>query len=252
MKRKITLSVLILMLIFAFSFSAFSVSFKDEGIKYKAPDGYEVITRDNFSDSSEIINQLGYTISTISDYFNKNGILMLAVNEDFSKQIQIKCTETDFTLQTDNITSLDEKSAVEIASKMLGVGKEKFKLVLINDVRYIETRSIMDSGDNKYAVIQYITIANGKLYTLSYYSNSASVTQSVVSEGWSAASKLEISKLDKKIGESVDNTITVVVITLSVLFACAVIVYVFITFFFDIKKKRESSTEGIIKRRHKK
>ncbi len=252
MKRKITLGVLILMLIFAFSFSAFSVSFKNEGIKYKAPEGYEVIIRDNFSDNSEIINQLGYTISTISDYFSKNGILMLAVSDDYSKQIQIKCTETDFTLQTDNITDLDEKTADEIAVKMLGIGKEKFKMVQINDVRYIETRSVLDTGDNKYAVIQYITIANGKLYTLSYYSNSASVTQPVVDEGWSAVSKLEISELDKKIGESVDNTITVVVITLSVLVACAIIVYIFITFFFDIKKRRESSTEGIIKRRHKK
>lgn len=251
MKRKISAVIFSLILVFAFVFNVCAVSFKDVGVNYSVNEGYIEITSDNFSKNGEIIKELGYTISTISKYFKDNGILLMAVSEDTEKQVQIKCTETDFTLQTGDISVLDNDSVITIAEAMLRINRSKMKIVEVNGVKYIETRAVANSSESKYSVIQYTTIRNGKLYTLSYYDNSNSITDSVIEDGKAAVEGLKISKLNKSVGEDIDNTLMIIVISLAVLLACVVIVYVCITFFLDIKKRSEESGEGIIKRRNK-
>ena len=252
MKKKFLISVACTVLLICFSFSAFSLSFNNVGVSFNSPEGYTEITADNLSKNGEIIKELGYTVSTISKYFNDNGILFIAVENEGDGQIQLKCTETDFTLQTDDITELDDELVINIAQKILDIDKNKLKPVLINGVKFFETRSVAETQEGKYSVVQYSTIRNGKLYTFSYYNGLGSVTNAVIEEGWNIAKELKISKLNSTIGEEIDNTLTIVIISAAVIIACSVIVYIFVTFFLDIKNKSESKGNGgIIKRRNK-
>lgn len=228
----------VLVALLLFNVNVYAETPEQVGVTFTEPQGFVMLREDNLSKNEEFIKDIGYTKASAKKHFSDNNIVFLAADKNNAKQIQLQYAVTDFTGQVGELTDLDEEGVIAVASEIIDKNPNKWKIVLINGVKYIEARSTAKDSGGKYSVIQYFTIRNGALYTFSYYSSFGVINDAIIEDAWRAVGTMEIAKLHKQTdGNKLGNIIMIVLISVAILAAVAVIVWVVATYFLDIANR---------------
>ncbi len=251
MKNRIIsiLSALIVMLLLALPVSADGA---DIGVSFNAPEGWSVLEPDNISDeeNEELLEELGYTASSLKKYFSDNDLVLFAVSPARDRQIQLKASKTDFSKQIEDMTTLTDSGVANIAASIIDSDSSKWRISIISNMKFIETRSRVNSDDGNYCVVQFTTVRAGNLITLSYFAEGDKLTDELSLEAAEAAKGIKATSRSSS-GGSGANVLAAIIIGILILLAIAAAVYILVTFFLDIHNKTTSDDNAVIRRRDK-
>lgn len=123
-------------------------------------------------DDKKLASTLNMTEGEVKDYCEQNYITLLAVNSDNSKQIRETTRETEFSKTVKNLAVLDNDEILELTFQLCGIENAKGKVIEKNNYKYlkIEVKAI-DKVSGDYILTQYITVKNGKIITLGFYTS---------------------------------------------------------------------------------
>lgn len=221
-----------------FSALADSYSVDNGNITANSPPDYSVITKDNIKKMTETVERLGYSVESLKNHMNKNNILLIAVNNENTTQFQLKFSKTDFSNNVETLSGLEQSTLDEIGQKLF---LSHYDIKTINKTVYY----VYKSENTEYDSIQYITIANGKIYTLVCYVADDN-------EAYSFASGLKI-KSKKAItlfsGASILQMVLFIIIFVIALAGVVFIIYTLVRDYYNKKKQNEFTQVIKIKRR---
>ena len=154
------------------------------------PKDFLVITKDNSEEYEDYLHSLGYSIESFDKYLTDKGILSFSGNADNSIQFRLTENETDTSKE---IVSFESKTEKEIEA----IGKALFKdsyngIIEKGENTFIEALTLNGKGNEKYCTLQYLTIKNGKIYSLNYYGSKTSVPKEEVAMVYETLESLEI------------------------------------------------------------
>ena len=173
---------------------------------------FAVLARGEISQKKELVESLGYTTKSLTKYFTDNDLILFATNSDKSRQVQVKCAETEFTRQLSSLATLENQKLLDIADKILPQ-EALGNYLLINKgdvILYQFTVCSSDSG-GKFCNRQYITISGGKLYSIGFFESGEQLSAEFASEIDAMMNSLKI-KRDEKLTARTAEDITVMVI----------------------------------------
>ncbi len=128
---------------------------------------------------SEVSKRLGVTESELDNFFAENNVKYLAVSEDKQSQIRISVYEDGFSKKTENISAYSDNEIKKLAKKLTEGKDLKSEIYSQNSVKYIKiTENLKDSG-GEFTATQFITVADGKMYNVSFYGAGNKTDQSV-------------------------------------------------------------------------
>jgi hypothetical protein len=163
LKRIIAL-IAVFILLFSLTVSA------DSNINI-TPDG-EFIT-----ETEQIAKIIGMDKNELLDFCIENKIVYIAVNKDNSKQIRVTVKENDFSNGIVNINGLSDDKINAVLPDVIGVEGIKGEIINKDGQKFIKTEmSSKDSGGD-FILTEYITVANKKVYVLSFYTNKKADTK---------------------------------------------------------------------------
>lgn len=256
MKTKVI--VLVLALAVFFSVPAAAKSFSKDGISLTFPDEYLVITPELIDEHPEIAESFeGQTDKSLKAHMEGNGILYLAIEKGEVRQIQFRAekgAEGSFAEKVGDLSLLSNESIKDSAGEMALVIQQKTNSKVAEDYRVVMSQSGIKairfellSNETDYACVQYVTIRNGYIYSLTGYDSPGSDAAFL----GDIFDTLSIEKESKPITVAQGNQwLTTVITVLLILVAAAVIIRVIITFVYDFKNRDNDVREFVkIKRR---
>ena len=226
---------------------------KDLSVQY--PEGYTVLTEENAAQNEALIEKLGYGVTSFQKYLRQKGIVSLAVNEDNSRQFRLIEQTTDLTTELKDLEGVSDRELNAVAEKLLPNGYAY--LVRRAGVPYFEVHTKVKNGNESYCTVQFITIKNGKYYSLNYYGSQKSLSDA---ERTFAISVLNTLKIPESGGLSAVITrggtmraVYLVILSVAVLLGVVIAVVLSVSLIRDIKKRRADDASGTfkIKRRRK-
>lgn len=228
---KLKAFALFMLLAFCFSVTAFAATPKDVNMTLNLGDEYFVITEDSVSGNQEIIENLGYTKSSFKELFTKGSLVAFVLHSGTKTQIQIRVYNTPFTEKLEDLSLLNSENLTAVAKE---ISPAYQKAVNVGDTVFLQSISKTEDETGKYSVSQYVTVKNGSLYTVSFYSNAPSETFEN-----QTLSLIPIKTVKKKVG----LTETVLLIIMSVviiafLFAAGFLVFSIAS---QLKRNREDN-----------
>ncbi|MGI6280276.1 MAG: hypothetical protein ACOYJS_06945 [Acutalibacteraceae bacterium] len=113
----------------------------------------------------------------LSKTINDNHITFLAVNATNTKQIQLKQSETDFSSSVVNLTNLSNESINSLLPDITGLENIKGEIVTLKAQKFVKINLRSDNGKDNYILTRYFTVANRKIYTLSFYTKDGEDTE---------------------------------------------------------------------------
>ncbi len=127
-----------------------------------------------FSDNADKVSEItGQTEKELREYCSAEGIVFLAVNEKNTKQIKVTSKKTAFSEKLQNISFLSETEINEIAKTLVNEADVNYSIEEKNSQKFIRTEQTLKDSGGEYSQVNYITVADECIYTLSF-STSAS------------------------------------------------------------------------------
>lgn len=245
MKRYICAFFILLLML---SVSVSAVTIEEYALTVPLGEEYAVLTADNLSANAEVIEGLGHSLTSMRQYMNDNSLVLFAKNEDNSRQLQVFCKETEFSARVGDMFHLSDKDALSLVNRFVKVKTvSDLTLVVTGDTKYYEIVSSGTDSGGTYKNIQYVTVRGGKLYTLSFYDSkgTSDFTQHVsdVMAG--------VAITGERIGvvKGAENATEIIIISLLILLALAVVAFTVYSLIRDLAHKNESSDGFKISRR---
>ncbi len=127
----------------------------------------------------EISKQLNIDTSELNSYFNKNGMLYLAVSTDNSIEIRLSAFTDNFSAEIIDLSYLDNEQTNEFVSAFAARREVEPRLVENGGRKYIEVVETLTDSGGVYTSTQYITVCGGKSYYLSFYNSGEKTSQEV-------------------------------------------------------------------------
>ena len=251
MKRKILVAAAFFAAILCFQASAATLSLKNGNVALTLPDEYIAVTQDNTSSHKNEAQLLGFTDKTLKKHMRDNGILLLALTGNNTRQIQLRCVDgpqDGFAAKVGDLSLLDDdaitESAGQLAAQLAGVEADDCTVVANADG--IKAIRIVSSTEET-AVYQYVTVRNGEIYSLVGYDglNSDGAYLAGVFE------TLTIKKLSPgfSIADGSQLVTTIIIIGL-IAVALFIIIRLVISFVYDFRNRENDVSDYVkIKRR---
>lgn len=172
MIKKTVLFITVLCLLFSFTVSA-----AQETFSVKVSDEFYTIDEDK----EKVCEILGYSKAEFDSYCSENDIKFFAVNSDNTKQVKLSIITTDFSNAVINISNFTDDKITSLLPDMTGIENVKGEIIDKSGQKFalIQLRSSDSGGD--FILREYITVADKKSYTLSFYMESGA-DDSFVSE----------------------------------------------------------------------
>ena len=164
LKKAIVL--LIALLIFSFPLSAAAES----GVEIDV--GKEFFTAETEDGKAKIAEITDMSTEELNSFCDSGGIIFLAVNKDNSKQIRISCLKNKFSEAAENISLLSDEEIERLIPDITDVASDECEIVDKNGQKFIRCVSSLSDSGGSFFLTQYITVANGKNYILSFYTPS--------------------------------------------------------------------------------
>lgn len=162
MKYRILAVIVILLALFSINISAASYE-------------YTISPGDNFTsvqygdDLTQVSQKLNMSADDLNAYFNKNGLLYLAVSDDTKTQIRLSAFTDNFSSAVGDISQLDKEALTEFVNAVSDGGDHTAEIITNGDRKYICTKNTLKDSGGTYTVTQYITICDSKTFYLSCY-----------------------------------------------------------------------------------
>lgn len=252
MKRRIFLTVFLCVCL---AVSASALSLDGYNLNIEIESDFSVLTADNITAETDYVTSLGHTVQSAKKYFSDNGLILFASNEDNTRQIQIKCTETDFSKQLGDLSLLSDDDIFEIADSLLPNGKEDgYNIVEVNGMPMLEVSSLSADSGGSFCGLQYITIRDGRLYSIGFFENGTAFTDDFSTVTEKCISSLSIAKSGTQTVKTAENLAEVIIVWLLIIAAAAVSVAIFVSVMVEITGKKNSDEKRtvITRRRFKK
>lgn len=199
--------------------------------EYSITAGSDFITAQNDDDLTEISKKLNMTVSEVSSYFNKNGLLYLAVSDDIRTQIRISAFTDNFSSTVNDISQLDDNALHEFMSAVSEDDDSTCELVTNNGRKFIMVKDTLNYSQGVYTVTQYITICSNKTFYFAGYNDGQDTSPQI-------KSAFESFTLQEVLPEAPNFTLyTVLIISGIVLFAAVAVIMII-----GIIKARSKST----------
>ncbi len=124
-------------------------------------------------DNKEVSKILEISQSEIENYCQQNGITLLAVNHDNTKQIRQITVQNDFSKKIGNLAVLSNDEILKLTYDLCRVENARGKVLEKNGFKYLklELKSVDSGGD--YILTQYITVTDKNMVTLSFYTDAS-------------------------------------------------------------------------------
>ncbi len=249
--KKLLVVSLISVFLAVFTLPAFAetLSIKEEGLEITLPQGYVEINGENSDENLEIIENFGYTAQSFENYLTKENILLFATNPTDKSQINIKCWESEFSKKAEDLSLVSKESLIDIATRLCGTNTG-YNIATVNSMSMIEfSKSDYDSGGD-YSTVQYITVRNGKFYSLTV-SNPGKLTDQKKSDAWTLVCSLKIDDNTKSGAWSFSGIVCMIFLWALIIAAGIAVVVIIYTFINDIIKSRrgDNSDKDYIQRR---
>lgn len=156
------------------------------GVNVTAADTeYNITVDENFlsarrgEDLSQVSKAIGIDEAELSTYFNKNGLLYIAVSPDNSTQIRLAAFTDNFSTSAVDINNLDDAALQEFLASLSTDTENPATIAESGGRKFaVIAETLTDSG-GKYTVTQYITVCGGKSYYLSCYNNGEGTSDTV-------------------------------------------------------------------------
>lgn len=172
MKIRILAVITALMLLFSLTVSAASYE-------------YNLSTGDDFTcvgygdDMTDIAQKLNMTADELNAYFNKNGLLYLAVSDDTSTQIRLSAFTDNFSSAVCDISHLNEEQLNEFMNSISDNSETGCTVTDNNGRKYVTVTNTLNDSGGVYTVTQYVTICDSKTFYLSCYNNGTETSEQV-------------------------------------------------------------------------
>ena len=236
------LLVSITLLFVTFASAESQVKVEEHSLTFSLPNNYVLLNADTAKDNEDLIESLGYSVSSFKNYLkpadkNSPQTLFLGVMPNTKSQILVKSWSTEFSKKINDFSYLNDSSLFKTAKELITTNDASFKIVSANGMKFVEIRTNAKDSGGDFCSVQYITVRNGKFYSLNF-TFSGSINDQNVQSAWDALITLKIkSSLDKSVWDA--GSITILVLLFAVIIigiiVAGIIVYSIIT---DIKKRR--------------
>lgn len=174
MKIKILAVIAVLMLLLTFNVSA-------ANYEYTISPGLDFTSASRGDDLTEISQKLNMTADELNTYFNKNGLLYLAVSDDTKTQIRLAAFTDNFSSAVDDISYLNDEQLGEFMSAVSDDEESTCTIVVNNGRKYIMVKDTLKDSGGVYTVTQYITICSGQTFYLSCYNQGETTSAEIQS-----------------------------------------------------------------------
>lgn len=191
-------------------------------------------------DNSQIAKLLELDESGLYDYCDKNNIEFLGINADKSKQIIITATENEFSSNVVNISFLSDEKIRELTPSILGMANVRGEIVQKDAQKFIKTELKSSDSGGEYLLTQYITVADGELLTLSFFTDISSDIEYIEKSFENYQSSMFLKEKD----EGNDSKRYIIIAALAV-FSVAT-VFIALTVIKDIKKDDSEKTNNVV------
>jgi len=228
--KNIILSIFVLAILFSLftlTVQAETYTFKDENLQIDFSDEYTVLTPSNLNKNSDLIESIGHSVISLKTKMNNDGIVLMAVAEENHQQIQLKSATTTFTSQIVSLSSLSSTQLDTVAKQIVG---NDYEVLYKNDTVFLK----ISTTTSEYSSSQYITVENGKLYTLVYYGADPSRLDAILNS-MIITKNSSFSFLD---GTTI---LQIVLISVAVVAVIVAIVLIVISFVKDFKKRNDEN-----------
>lgn len=122
-------------------------------------------------DNPKIAQSLSMTDSELKKYCAENGITLLAVNKDNTKQIREITTTNDFSKTVKNLAVLSDSEIEKLAPDLCGIENAKGKVIEKNTYKYLKIEVKGKDSGGEYILTRYITVKNSEIISLNFYTS---------------------------------------------------------------------------------
>ncbi len=250
MKRCLSL-VLCAVFAFALSLNVSALSLDKYNFNINIENGYQILTEDNISGESDLVESLGFSTNSMKQYFKDNSFILFAVNEQRTRQIQATCIETEFSRQIIDISNIGEDDAMGFVSRFITADNvSAVELVTMGDMVFYRAFSADKDSGGEFCTIQYITVRGGKLYTIGFFESSAVLSSEFKTFAEETMATLSIPNASSA-GVGAKNVAEMILIIVLLLAAIVGAVIVIISLVRDFKRYEDDERPLFIRRRKK-
>lgn len=122
-------------------------------------------------DNQKIAQSFSMTDSELKKYCAENGITLLAVNKDNTKQIREITTTNDFSKTVKNLAVLSDSEIEKLAPDLCGIENAKGKVIEKNTYKYLKIEVKGKDSGGEYILTRYITVKNSEIISLNFYTS---------------------------------------------------------------------------------
>ncbi len=253
MLKRIVILTVILCLLFASNVGAVGIDAYD--FNMDIGENFSLLTEDTLSKNPEYVESLGHTAESVKKYFADNNLILFAASEDNRMQIQVKCTETEFSKQLYELSLLSSDDAADIAKRLLPKGSEQnYNLLLLDDMLFFEVLGTEKDSGGDFCSLQYITIRGGKLYSIGFFENGKTFSSDFKNVINTSLDSLSIKRKTQLTADKAENTAEVIIVWVLIIAAAALCVGLVVSVMYELtgSKTENGKRTVIIRRRYKK
>lgn len=248
-KRKAAAALILFVIITVTSvFSVSADSFSGENVKLTLPDEFFQLTAKNLSSHTDLLRQLGYSESSFKEELNSDGMVMFAVNNDASRQINLKIAKSSLSERIVSLNEQTDERIEEISSSLeSGINEQGYSMVLSrsrlenNGVLFINLMVKVVNGEKEFCYVQYYTILNGLNYSLVYYNNSPELSQQELDECSAMFKSLQIKNTHAE-NSGYMGAIQIIIAVVAVAAFTALAVWIIVSLVKDYKRQRRENS----------
>lgn len=209
---------------------SFNVSALGDSADFTVDD--EFLTYSSGGEAESIAETLKMTEAELIAYCRENGIVRLAVNKDNTKQIRAEITESPFSESIENLNDLSNSRITEIMTSITGDKSVKGEILKNGGQKFVRVHILTGDSGGEYKVMRYITVADRKEYTLTFY------TAKDVAEDYTDKVFESFTSPDFKKKDEAESSYGYIILAAIILLA-GLAVYVAVTIIRDIKADKE-------------
>lgn len=136
------------------------------------PDDFLVYSESN---AASVAQALNIEQKKLEKEIENSGTLLLAVNQNNSKQIRLTVDETDFSAATGSFATLSDTAIKSLLPDITGLGNVQGKIVKDKNGEKLVKIELKNQNED-YLLTQFFTVTDHKIYTLSFYTDSGEST----------------------------------------------------------------------------
>ncbi len=230
-----------LVLVSVLTFSVSAEKIDSHNLEFTPPSEFIVLTEENAAKNTAAIESLGFTESSFVGYLKNNNILLFASRADKRCQLTVSVGQTSFSKNVENLAYLENENIKEMLPQLIG-DSTALRIETINDSKFVLSQISGSDNAGEFTSLQYITIKNEKLYTITISFSETELSSESVALANALINSLNIAENSNGITmQGFQNVAIYIGLVVIILFLAAVIVYIIYTVVTDVISNRNTS-----------